>query len=238
MARSLTWFEHFIFRLGVAVLLGAQIRLHLQFLGHPIANDPCYGGTLNYGSEKKSHIPSWLERRASGPPPTFNGSTSSDASNVNGAAQDPASLAANTCLPCTPATPSFEGAAGQEVAMKMEKAPDANEAAKSGTGGIPSSEPWMLPRRDGETLEDFLVRTCRWCNQANQSETVLGLDHTKEGDLHCDGIWLHAEQYSCVNDTHPDQSWSFAVAPPPWGDPTFVEPTSGQDGPEAEAGSI
>uniref|UniRef100_A0A7S3NJP0 Pseudouridine synthase RsuA/RluA-like domain-containing protein n=1 Tax=Aureoumbra lagunensis TaxID=44058 RepID=A0A7S3NJP0_9STRA len=24
-----------------------QIRLHLQYLGHPIANDPCYGGQLN-----------------------------------------------------------------------------------------------------------------------------------------------------------------------------------------------
>ena len=26
-----------------------QIRLHLQHLGHPIANDPCYGGVLHYG---------------------------------------------------------------------------------------------------------------------------------------------------------------------------------------------
>jgi 23S rRNA-/tRNA-specific pseudouridylate synthase len=29
-----------------------QIRLHLQFLGHPIANDPCYGGDLWYGDDK------------------------------------------------------------------------------------------------------------------------------------------------------------------------------------------
>lgn len=29
-----------------------QIRLHLQFLGHPIANDPCYGGTLHYGGNE------------------------------------------------------------------------------------------------------------------------------------------------------------------------------------------
>lgn len=29
-----------------------QIRLHLQFLGHPIANDPCYGGDLWYGNDK------------------------------------------------------------------------------------------------------------------------------------------------------------------------------------------
>ncbi|KAI9920694.1 hypothetical protein PsorP6_002582 [Peronosclerospora sorghi] len=26
-----------------------QIRLHLQLLGYPIANDPCYGGQLHYG---------------------------------------------------------------------------------------------------------------------------------------------------------------------------------------------
>lgn len=26
-----------------------QIRLHLQHLGHPISNDPCYGGELHYG---------------------------------------------------------------------------------------------------------------------------------------------------------------------------------------------
>jgi hypothetical protein len=29
-----------------------QIRLHLQHLGHAIANDPCYGGELWYGNEK------------------------------------------------------------------------------------------------------------------------------------------------------------------------------------------
>lgn len=29
-----------------------QIRLHLQYLGHPIANDPCYGGDLWFGDAK------------------------------------------------------------------------------------------------------------------------------------------------------------------------------------------
>lgn len=29
-----------------------QIRLHLQYLGHAIANDPCYGGELWYGNER------------------------------------------------------------------------------------------------------------------------------------------------------------------------------------------
>lgn len=30
-----------------------QIRLHLQLLGNPIANDPCYGGELFYGHPEK-----------------------------------------------------------------------------------------------------------------------------------------------------------------------------------------
>jgi 23S rRNA-/tRNA-specific pseudouridylate synthase len=30
-----------------------QLRLHLQLLGNPIANDPCYGGSLFYGDEDK-----------------------------------------------------------------------------------------------------------------------------------------------------------------------------------------
>lgn len=29
-----------------------QIRLHLQYLGHPIANDPNYGGDMFYANEK------------------------------------------------------------------------------------------------------------------------------------------------------------------------------------------
>jgi len=30
-----------------------QLRLHLQFLGNPIANDPCYGGVLFYGDDDR-----------------------------------------------------------------------------------------------------------------------------------------------------------------------------------------
>ena len=30
-----------------------QLRLHLQFIGNPIANDPCYGGVLFYGDDDR-----------------------------------------------------------------------------------------------------------------------------------------------------------------------------------------
>ena len=33
-----------------------QIRLHLQILGHPIANDPNYGGDMWYGNDKNARI--------------------------------------------------------------------------------------------------------------------------------------------------------------------------------------
>ncbi len=33
-----------------------QLRLHLEFLGNPIANDPCYGGELFYGDDDRKHI--------------------------------------------------------------------------------------------------------------------------------------------------------------------------------------
>jgi hypothetical protein len=33
-----------------------QLRLHLQFLGNPIANDPCYGGQLFYGDPDRRSL--------------------------------------------------------------------------------------------------------------------------------------------------------------------------------------
>ncbi|ETW10500.1 hypothetical protein, variant [Aphanomyces invadans] len=44
-----------------------QIRLHLQLLGLPIANDPCYGGTLHFGksvgpSDNQNGVSTWREQ--------------------------------------------------------------------------------------------------------------------------------------------------------------------------------
>jgi 23S rRNA pseudouridine1911/1915/1917 synthase len=33
-----------------------QLRLHLQLLGNPIANDPCYGGELFYGAPEQRQL--------------------------------------------------------------------------------------------------------------------------------------------------------------------------------------
>ena len=43
-----------------------QIRLHLQHLGHPIANDPCYGGALHYG-DKDRGIPEMVPSQQTAP---------------------------------------------------------------------------------------------------------------------------------------------------------------------------
>ncbi|KAK1742446.1 hypothetical protein QTG54_007011 [Skeletonema marinoi] len=38
-----------------------QIRLHLQTLGHPIANDHCYGGDLWFGDDERQQACRSLE---------------------------------------------------------------------------------------------------------------------------------------------------------------------------------
>ncbi|OQR82383.1 RNA pseudouridylate synthase [Achlya hypogyna] len=111
-----------------------QIRLHLQLIGLPIANDPCYGGVLHYG------------RKAPTSPPVAR----------------------------APETASLD------------------------------------PRRDGESDDSFLQRTCDRCQ--NPRDTT---------DHHCACIWLHALEYKLAGDI-------FHVPPPTWAaaDYVVVETTS------------
>ena len=52
----------------------------------------------------------------------------------------------------------------------------------------PEPAPRTRLRIEGESEDDYLVRTCRYCGDNN----CLELEHL----LHCDGIWLHALRYS------------------------------------------
>jgi tRNA pseudouridine synthase 9 len=47
-----------------------QIRLHLQLIGFPIANDPCYGGELHFGesAERAEEIATAMRTKAELPP--------------------------------------------------------------------------------------------------------------------------------------------------------------------------
>jgi hypothetical protein len=74
-----------------------QIRLHLQQLGHPIANDHCYGGQLWFGDEEGKKVcdesREWLDRldRGSGiltPDNSTNADTPATDAEINHAAAD------------------------------------------------------------------------------------------------------------------------------------------------------
>jgi tRNA pseudouridine32 synthase len=101
-----------------------QIRLHLQLIGFPIANDPCYGGQLHFG----------------------------------------------------------ETMARREAIAEAER----TKASRDPAAG--AALDFVSPQQDGESEDDFLRRTCPWCNISAEAAY-------NETQLHCTKIWLHALEY-------------------------------------------
>lgn len=166
-----------------------QLRLHLQFLGVPIANDPCYGGELFYGEPlKRAAAKDALRRMARlglvplSKVPHFD--TADDAS------------------------AAIDGASGGNDASAVT---DPSEEAGKGDSGA-------TIQLEGETTEHFLSRTCKYCRaltpgHVHSSTNSLSSDdssHNLERLLHCDGIWLHSQRYRLPI----DGGWCF-VAPVP-----------------------
>ncbi|GMF17350.1 unnamed protein product [Phytophthora fragariaefolia] len=114
-----------------------QIRLHLQLIGSPIANDPCYGGELHFGESP--------ERT-------------------------------------------------KQIA-----------AAKRSKADLPPKDPvdFSTPRKENESEEDFMKRTCTWC-YVGEAEAF------NETQLHCLKIWLHALEYKLDGQVYkvPEPSWA------------------------------
>ena len=156
-----------------------QLRLHLQLLGNPIANDPCYGGALFYGDEEKRnkaaralHSMQALGVQPLSRIPHFDTSLTEDASEMAGMAREGAAKQAETTT-----APAVSSSNGEEDDK----------------------------RRDGESIEDYLARTCRYC----RAERTIGMEDL-EAALHCDGIWLHALQYKGAS------GWHFRTETPDW----------------------
>lgn len=122
-----------------------QIRLHLEFLGHPIANDPCYGGELYYGDQNRKSM-------------------------------------------C------------EEVLKKMNELDEdfnlTNRPLNATSSDTPATEEEILSistfsKKDEESMETYIQRCCVWCKRSGgQDRSIL------EFLCRCDGIWLHAFQYS------------------------------------------
>lgn len=114
-----------------------QIRLHLQLIGFPIANDPCYGGELHFGesAERIKEI----------------------------------------------------------AAARRNKADDL----------LKEPVDFSTPRKEDESEEDFMKRTCTWCY-------VGDAEAFNETQLHCSKIWLHALEYKLDGQAFraPEPSWA------------------------------
>lgn len=164
-----------------------QIRLHLQKLGHPIANDHCYGGQLWFGDEagkevcKKSR--DWLDRldRREG------------------------RLADND-----------EESVVQSVTPK-----DSTNADTPATEAEIYHAAADRPREEGESIFDFIEKTCVWCARCRGVDRLDDLKSKDDNDsavfrrtlmeyfVRSQGIWLHALQYGMT--THDENGRSITV---------------------------
>lgn len=59
-----------------------------------------------------------------------------------------------------------------------------------------------LPKQENETEDEFMTRTCRYCNHGEEANEY-------EAALHCKCIWLHALRYE-------GPGWTFEAPPPDW----------------------
>jgi hypothetical protein len=125
-----------------------QLRLHLQFLGHPIANDPCYGGALFAADPVRAAAATaaraWLLERGC------------ECKVDTGADGDDADVAADV------ASSSASAAAGDAASADIAAAAAATAAA------VVELEAQYLADlaagyRPGESEQQFVQRTCRQC---------------------------------------------------------------------------
>eukprot|EP00986_Skeletonema_menzelii_P001736 scaffold481_cov148-Skeletonema_menzelii.AAC.2 len=140
-----------------------QIRLHLQALGHPIANDHCYGGDLWFGDDEGQQ-----------------------------ACQN-----SRECL-------NMLDKGSSDAELTLSKAPATDEEVYQVVAN--------KSREDGESMDEFIVKTCVWCARCRGLDGIHSLDGSADARrnneeavfrrtlmeylVRSQGIWLHALQYS------------------------------------------
>ncbi|PRW59227.1 pseudouridine synthase family [Chlorella sorokiniana] len=164
-----------------------QIRVHLQWLGHPIANDAQYGGT--YGGPVASRQLAlqmgvhWASKGGEG---ADGGTSSQEAAAATTGTEEPAvEQQAAGAAEQQAALPSAAPAAAGQVA-------DADAYAQN--AAFRSEPQYRLPLE----LCDGLCIHCPFYAP-------------KDYPLDLRPLWLHARSYSCV-----DGSWSFSTELPQW----------------------
>lgn len=161
-----------------------QIRLHCQLVGHPIANDPCYGGELFYRDTRK---------------------------------QAECQAAQQLMLEC--------GMVPLSRVLHVSSTAVTSEVGENVAvvhGNEQTSE--VLTKAPEETDAAFLVRSCRYCAALRTHPLLRNI----EVSLHCDGIWLHAWQYSKKRPQTNKQS--VVTAPLQQNEPEGVSSAAGAEG--------
>jgi len=195
-----------------------QLRLHLQHLGHPIANDPNYGGDIWYknpNGEKLCHAAK-NKLNATYTNTIQVGSSLSTVSNHNGVAingesdRNVCEIATNKKKlrtgTSTAATTFDTGITAVETA-KRPRTEELSALPPPVMTDVPATE---MEITDGissscqgtdESIHDFIERTCVWCARSRRHENN-DHDHSildrsvLEFLVRSSGIWLHALQYT------------------------------------------
>jgi hypothetical protein len=166
-----------------------QIRIHLQHLGHSIANDPNYGGDMWYANARGREACQMAHDRLNVVQTIRTMSTEinnrNDQNNIPSAA---AAAATNSKDPVT-TQPSEASAAVATTTTTMTTAIDVPATEQEILDGI-----CTMVQGQEESMHDFVKRTCVWCARSNR---VGGTDRAVlEFLIRSPGIWLHALQYS------------------------------------------
>jgi len=142
-----------------------QIRLHAQYLQHPIANDPNYGGELFYADDERKvmcesakaklkemdRIVDDFDAKRRGGQETCANEANDGSGNI---------MRGDRCTSDVPAT-------SEEVNAVLR-----------------------YEREENESLMEYIKKTCVWCHRSRAGDR-----HLLELQIRSQGIWLHALQY-------------------------------------------
>jgi hypothetical protein len=161
-----------------------QLRLHLQALGNPIANDPCYGGQLFYGEEERkqkaldvlrtmrlsgkhplSKVPHVLQAEVDKEIAVHRAAEQSEEHSAKEAAGVPGKSSAEQSEGA-----NSDGLAAASSVASVEKS--SSEEAAASPAGAAAALIEIGKQREDESDEEFMIRTCRLVRLMLSSENL------------------------------------------------------------------
>lgn len=155
-----------------------QLRLHLQHLEHPIANDPNYGGDIWYKNSNGQECCDIAQNRLN----IINSNTVLDSNE-------------EVCEIVTDTPSIVDEPISKKIATITTKSTTQTSAIDVPATEIEVNESVHTSKQEKEeSIHEFIERTCVWCarTRAARSEDRAVLEFV----IRSPGIWLHALQYS------------------------------------------